>query len=62
MRNNNAAYNGLDHIEVVDASRNSFAVLELSDARTVDQRSLLSDLLASDQFHYFEVEQKFSIV
>ena len=62
VRNNNAAYNGLDHVEVVDGSRNSFAVLELSDARTVDQRSLLSNLLASDQFHYFEVEQKFSIV
>jgi len=62
VRNNNAAYNGLDHVEVIDGSKNSFAVLELSNAQTVDQRSLLSNLLASDQFHYFEVEQKFSIV
>ena len=62
VRNNDAAYKGLDHVEVIEASRNSFAVLELSDARSVDQRSLLNELLASEQFHYFEVDQKFSIV
>ena len=62
VRNNDAAFKGLDHVEVIEASRNSFAVLELSDARSVDQRSLLNKLLASDQFHYFEVDQKFSIV
>ena len=62
VRSNHANYTGLDHVEVIDGSRNSFAVLELSDERSVDQRSLLSSLLASDQFHYFEVEQKFSIV
>ena len=62
VRNNDAAFKGLDHVEVIEASRNSFAVLELSDARSVDPRSLLNELLASDQFHYFEVDQKFSIV
>ena len=62
VRNNDAAYKGLNHVEVIEASRNSFAVLELSDARSVDQRSLLNELLASEQFHYFEVDQKFSIV
>ena len=55
-------YEGLDHVEVIDGSRNSFVALELSDANSVDQRALLSNLLASDQFHYFEIEQKFSIV
>ena len=62
VNNSDAAYHGLDHLEVIDGSRKSFVALELSDAQSVDQRALLSTLLASDQFHYFEVEQKFSIV
>ena len=59
---NDGAYDGLDHVEVVDGSRNNFVALELSDAQSVNPRALLSNLLDSDQFHYFEVEQKFSIV
>ena len=62
VRKDDAAYAGLNHVEAIDGSRHHFAVLDISDARSVDQRGLLSNLLASDQFHYFEVEQKFSIV
>ena len=62
VRKDDAAYAGLNHVEAIDGSRHHFAVLDISDARSVDQRGLLSSLLASDQFHYFEVEQKFSIV
>jgi len=62
VQESDTEYEGLDHVEVIDGSRNSFVALELSDANSVDQRALLSSLLASDQFHYFEIEQKFSIV
>ena len=62
VNNSDAAYDGLEHVEIVDSSKNRFVVLELSDAQSVDQRALLSTLLASGQFHYFEVEQMFSIV
>ena len=49
-------------MQTIKASRNSFAVLEISDAHSVNQRALLTDLLSSNQFHYFEFDQQFSIV
>ena len=62
IRTNNASYDGLDAVQTIKASRNSFAVLEISDAHSVNQRALLTDLLSSNQFHYFEFDQQFSIV
>ena len=62
IRTNDASYDGLDAVQTIKASRNSFAVLEISDAHSVNQRALLTDLLSSNQFHYFEFDQQFSIV
>ena len=47
---------------MVDSSRNAVAVLELSRSKAVDRIALLNDLLTSDQFNYFEIDQQFSIV
>ena len=62
IRTNDACYDGLDAVQTIKASRNSFAVLEISDAHSVNQRALLTDLLSSNQFHYFEFNQQFSLV
>ena len=62
IRNFERTVDGIRHFDVVDSSRNAVAVLELSRSKAVDRIALLNDLLNSDQFNYFEIEQKFSIV
>ena len=62
VRSSDAFYDGLESVKTIEACRYNFATLEISKERSVDQRALLTDLLASNQFHYFETEQKFSIV
>ena len=62
IRSNDAAYNGLETVKTIEASRNSFAVLEISNDHSINQRALLTELLGSNQFHYLEKEQQFSIV
>ena len=62
IRSNDVTYKGLEDVRVIEASRNSFATLKISNERSVDQRELLSELLATNHFNYFEVDQQFSIV
>ena len=59
---NNTSYDGLESITPIDKTSDNFAVLEISNATTTDQHTLLTDLLTNNHFHYFEVEQKFWIV
>ena len=62
IRSNDASYDGLEAVKTIEASRNSFAVLEISNDHAINQRALLTELLGSNQFHYLEKEQHFSIV
>ena len=62
IRSNDASYDGLEAVKTIEASRNSFAVLEISNDHAINQRALLTELLGSNQFHYLEKEQLFSIV
>ena len=62
IRSNDVFYKGLEDVRVIEASRNSFATLKISNERSVDQRELLSELLATNHFNYFEIDQQFSIV
>ncbi|QNI43700.1 subtilisin DY domain protein [Synechococcus sp. A15-28] len=62
IRSNDASYDGLEAVKTIEASRNSFAVLEISNDHAINQRALLTELLGSNQFHYLEKEQQFSIV
>ena len=62
IRNFEGTVDGVRHFDVVDSSRNAVAVLELSRSKAVDRIALLNDLLTSDQFNYFEIDQQFSIV
>ena len=62
IRSNVTSYSGLDAVKKVEASRHKFAMLEISDDRSVNQRALLTELLESNQFHYFEIDQQFTIV
>ena len=62
IRSNSATTEGLVAVKTIEASRNSFAKLKVSDEHTVDQRKLLTDLLATNQFNYFEIDQQFSIL
>ncbi len=51
---------GIKSFDIVESSRNSFAVLELS--KSVDRSAILNEMLSTDQFNYFEFEQKLSII
>ena len=62
IRDFEGTVDGVRHFDVVDSSRNAVAVLELSRSKAVDRIAILNDLLSSDQFNYFEVDQQFSIV
>ena len=62
IRSKDVTYKGLEDVRVIEASRNSFATLKISNERSVDQRELLSELLATNHFNYFEIDQQFSIV
>ena len=62
IRSNDVTYQGLEDVRVIEASRNSFATLTISNERSVDKHELLSELLATNHFNYFEVDQQFSIV
>ena len=62
IRDFEGTVDGVRHFDVVDSSRNSVAVLELSRSKAVDRIAILNDLLSSDQFNYFEIDQQFSIV
>ena len=51
----------VDTFEVIDATRHKFAAVDLSDHRHADRAALLKDLLSSNQFEYFEIDQPMTI-
>ena len=52
----------IEEIDVVESTKRKFVTLDLGDASHQDQVGLIKDLLLDNQFNYFELDTRMTIV
>ena len=52
----------IDDINVIPSTRKNFITIDLSDSHQSDKSSLIENWLTSDQFNYFEIDTRVSVV
>ena len=52
---------GIDHIETIEATRNNFVLLDLSDNNQLSKSEILEGWLRSNEFDYFEIDTQISL-
>ena len=52
----------IDDINVIPSTRKNLITIDLSDSHQIDRSSLIENWLTSDQFNYFEIDTRVSVV
>ncbi len=58
----NGIYGAIDEFEILEASKHQMAVINIKNSRRHDPHDVLTRLLKTNRFDYFEQEQTFSLI